>query len=58
MSIHQVIKEQEHAFGPDEIGALASAYETALCELGLVGRTDPATLMVAKHIIELAKQGT
>ena len=29
----------------------------ALRELGLVDRDDPATLMVAKRIIELAQQG-
>jgi len=34
-----------------------SAFEEALRELGLVDRTDPATHLVAKRIIELAQQG-
>jgi hypothetical protein len=48
---------QDTAFGPDEIAVLVAAYEDALRALSLVNRTDPATEMVAKKIIELAKQG-
>ena len=48
---------QGTAFGPDEIAVLVAAYEDALRALSLVNRTDPATEMVAKKIIELAKQG-
>jgi hypothetical protein len=48
---------QDTAFGPDEIAVLVAAYEDALRVLSLVNRTDPATEMVAKKIIELAKQG-
>jgi hypothetical protein len=33
------------------------AFEAALSKLGLVDRTDPATMAVAKLIIELAKEG-
>jgi hypothetical protein len=36
---------------------LSTAFEEALRELKLVDRTDPATLLVAKRIIELAQQG-
>jgi hypothetical protein len=43
--------------GPDEIKVLSSAFEEALRELRLVDRTDPATQVVAKRIIELAQQG-
>jgi hypothetical protein len=43
--------------GPDEIKVLSSAFEEALRELRLVDRTDPATQLVAKRIIELAQQG-
>jgi len=48
---------QDTAFGPDEIAILVAAYEDALRALSLVNRSDLATEMVAKRIIELAKQG-
>jgi hypothetical protein len=47
---------QDTAFGPDEIAVLVAAYEDALRALSLVNRTDLATEMVAKKIIELAKE--
>jgi hypothetical protein len=47
----------ENAFGPEEIVLLSTAYEGALRSLGLSNRTDPATEMVAKKIIQLAQQG-
>ena len=55
MPIQELLKQQY--FGPDEIKVLSDAFEEALRELGLVDRTDPATLLVAKRIIELAQQG-
>jgi hypothetical protein len=55
MSIQELLKQQ--FFGPDEIKVLSAAFEEALRELGLVDRTDPATQLVAKRIIELAQQG-
>jgi hypothetical protein len=48
---------QDTAFGPDEIAVLVAAYEDALRALSLVNRSDLATEMVAKRIIERAKQG-
>jgi hypothetical protein len=45
------------AFGPDEIKVMSSAFEAALRELKLVDRSDPATELVAKRIIDLAQQG-
>jgi hypothetical protein len=48
---------KQHAFTPDEIKLLVTAFEEALRELQLKDRSDPATLLVAKRIIELAKQG-
>ena len=48
---------QDTAFGPDEIAVLVAAYEDALRALSLVNRTDLDTEMVAKKIIDLAKQG-
>lgn len=55
MPINDLAKQ--HAFTPDEIKLLVTAFEKALKELGLVDREDPATLLVAKSIIELAQQG-
>ncbi len=55
MPIYRLL--QNHAFGPDEIGILTTAFEEALQTLRLVDRTDPATEMVARKIIELAQQG-
>lgn len=36
---------------------MTAAFEAALSRLGLVDRGDPATVSVAKVIIELAKEG-
>jgi len=36
---------------------MTTAFEAALDKLGLKDRTDPATELVAKRIIALAKQG-
>jgi hypothetical protein len=36
---------------------MSAAFEAALRKLGLVDRTDPATMTVAKLIIEFAKAG-
>ncbi|HMA75651.1 MAG TPA: hypothetical protein VKP67_29805 [Xanthobacteraceae bacterium] len=36
---------------------LVSAFEGALAALGLVDRDDPATMLVATHIITVAKTG-
>jgi hypothetical protein len=48
---------RNETFGPDEIAVMTSAFENSLRALDLVDRTDPAAEMVAKKIIELAKQG-
>ena len=55
MPIHRLLKN--HAFGPDEIAILTSAFEDALRRLRLADRADPATEVVARKIIELAQQG-
>jgi hypothetical protein len=55
MSIHRLF--ENHAFGPDEITVLTSAFDDALRRLHLADRADPATDVVAKKIIELAQRG-
>jgi hypothetical protein len=55
MPIHRLL--ENHAFGPDEIAILTSAFDSALRKLRLADRADPATEVVAKKIIELARQG-
>jgi hypothetical protein len=55
MPINELVKQ--HAFTPDEIKLLVTAFEEALKENGLVDRDDPVTQVVAKRIIHLAQQG-
>ena len=50
-------EHKQEAFGPETIAVLAVAFEDALRQLRLVNRHDPAVTLVAKRIIELAKQG-
>jgi hypothetical protein len=54
---HMTVPGEHPAFGPDEIAVIATAFEDALRQLRLSNREDPATLAIAKLIIELAKQG-
>jgi len=42
---------------PEELKDIAEAFEAARERLGLSDRTDPATTMLAKLTIDLAKQG-
>jgi hypothetical protein len=53
----QQLHTQQSSFGPEEVKVLAGAFEEALRELRLMDREDPATLLVAKRIIELAQGG-
>ena len=55
MPIHRML--ENHAFGPDKITILTSAFDDALRRLRLADRADPATEVVARKIIELAQQG-
>jgi hypothetical protein len=56
VTIRQFLEDNQH-FEPEDIKLLSSVFEEALRELRLVDRTDPATQLVAKRIIELAQQG-
>ena len=44
-------------FSPADIVILSTAFEDALRALNLTNRDDPTTEIVAKKIIEIAKQG-
>ena len=52
-----LVVEEKTFFSPEDITALATAFEDTLRTLRLADRDDPIALMVAKKIIELAKQG-
>ena len=56
MPVH-VPLAQHHAFTPEDVKVLIGAFEDTLRALKLADRKDPLTTMVAKSIIELAKQG-
>ena len=53
----RLILENDHSFEPEDIANLTAAFEAALSKLGLVNRTDPATMAVARLIMQLAKDG-
>jgi hypothetical protein len=57
MPIRGLLKAESAVFGPDELRDIAAAFEVIRERLGLTNREDPATLMLAKLTIELAKQG-
>jgi len=44
-------------FNPDQVRELIYAYESVLDSLSLKDRTDPITELIAKKIIECAKDG-
>ena len=44
-------------FTPEDIAALTAAFELALSKLELADRQDPLAVILAKFIIELAKEG-
>ena len=57
LPIRSLLVEEKTFFSPEDITALATAFEDTLGTLRLADRNDPIVLMVAKKIIELAKQG-
>jgi hypothetical protein len=48
---------RDAVFGPDDLEAMTAAFEQALGKLGLRDRTDAATAIVARKVIELATHG-
>lgn len=55
MTIHHPL--ESFAFGPEEIQSVVKAYDDALAALGLARCDDPATRLLAKKIIEVARAG-
>jgi hypothetical protein len=53
----RLIINNDHAFTPEEANILVAAFEDTLRELKLVDREDPLTILVAKQIIQIAKDG-
>jgi hypothetical protein len=54
--IHALAR-REVSFGPEDIAVLAAGLESALTNLHITNRNDPATTAVAKLIIQLARDG-
>jgi len=55
--IHTLLERGNVSFEPEDIAKLVAGFESALTNLGLKERNDPATTQVAKLIIQLAKDG-
>ena len=51
------MEENSAVFAPEELKAIAEAFEAVLKDMGLTDREGPVTIMLAKLTIELAKQG-
>ena len=56
MPIRLIIKN-DRAFSAAEAKVLIEAFEDTLRALKLTDREDPITLLVAKRVVELAKEG-
>jgi len=55
MPIRLIIRN-DHAFSPEDAKMLIDAFEGALKVLN-IDRDDPLTMLLAKRIVELAKEG-
>ena len=55
MTIHRLLENT--TFGPEDIERVAKAYEQTLLALGLKGRSDPFTQLVAEKIIAVGRLG-
>jgi hypothetical protein len=57
LPIRLLIDNSSKGYLAMDASVLVEAFEGALNELGLADRSDPATLVVATHIIAFAKAG-
>ncbi len=48
---------RNQVFQPEQINAMSEAFTRACLSLGLVERSDPATELVAKRIMQLTQRG-
>jgi hypothetical protein len=55
LPIRLLIDNSSKSYLAVDTGVLVEAFECTLNELGLADRSDPATIIVAKHIIAFAK---
>jgi hypothetical protein len=55
--IHAPLARDGVSFGPEDIALLAAGLESALSNLDITNRNDPATTLVAKLIIQIAGDG-
>jgi hypothetical protein len=53
----RVLLHNDVSFEPEDIEKLTAAFELALSKLELPDRQDPLAVVLAKFIIELAKEG-
>jgi hypothetical protein len=57
MPIRGLLDVQEVAFDPEDIQALTAAHETALKRLRITDRQSAMAFLVAKTLIQIAKDG-
>ena len=55
MAIYRLLRDA--VFAPDAVTAMVAAFEATLRELRLTDRDDPVTELIAKLIIDCAKDG-
>jgi len=55
--IHALLGHEHVSFGPEDVAKLVAGFESALTKLDLKDRNDPATSLLARLIIQLAKNG-
>jgi hypothetical protein len=55
--IRAMLEANPGVFGPEELRDIVRAFEAVMKDMGLTDRKDPATIMLAKLMMELAKQG-
>jgi hypothetical protein len=53
----RILLNDDQSFTPEEAKVLIEAFEESLKALALVDREDPATLVVAKKVLEAAQAG-
>jgi len=55
--IYALLERDNLSIGPEDVAKLVAGFESALRKLDLKDRNDPVASLVAKLIIQLAKDG-